>query len=431
MSEEHTATAPTLQDCASGALPPIETISADPGPSRVLALHIMGTFLVGSSWAIAYMLPFLARERFGAANWQTTVLTAAVPVTQFSAVYWNHLYARVGTRGYLLVVGVLGCAPVALLGAAQNIWHVMGLFVLAAMGGASGVAAMSPLNADLLRNCYQEIRRGRIFGLLSAFQFLATMLAGQGMGAWLDRDHDAFRVFFPILAGLMVLGLLCFGAITRRPSWRVRARAQITPGAHWWAPLRDMVGTLRGDRRFAGYESAFMSYGVGWMICTALVPVLATDRLHLNYSQFSKATIVAFQLTNISLLAPMGWMVDRVGPMRLARASFLWLAVYPLGLMLADGAVGLGCCAALYAVGMVGVQLTWTLGPVSLAEDSTKAPHYLAIHSTLVGVRGIVAQGIGMAIYTLTGSFVAPLAIAAAGFLWASRRMRKLLREPA
>src|SRR5262249_16905857 len=189
-----------------------------------------------------------------------------------------------------------------------------------------------------------------------------------------------------------------------------------------------MLGVLRADRHFAAYEVAFMSYGVGWMICSALIPALATDKLHLNYHQYAQATIVLFQLVNILLFALMGGVSDRIGPMRLATLSFLWLTIYPIGLYLAPGYHTLVICSCLYALGMVGVNLTWTLGPVALASDASRASHYLAIHTTMVGIRGIVAQGLGMALYVWTGSFTIPLVIAAAGFAWAAYRMRGLPR---
>lgn len=396
---------------------------------RVLRRHLVAIACFGCVSAVSGILPFLARQRFGALNWQTTVLTAAVPVTQFFAIFWNHLYARVSTRAYLTVIGLLACGPLALIGSATSIWEVMGYFVLAAVGGAGGVAAMAPINADLLRTCYAPQRHGRIFGALCVVQFTATMISGQIMGTWSDRNPDAFRVFFPVLAMLMFVGLLFYGLISRDAVWRNRIRYTPVRGGAWWAPLKDMRAILRADRRFAGYEAAFMSYGVGWMICAALVPALATDKLNLNYSQFAQATIVVYQLVIILLLVPLGRVSDRFGPMRLASASFLWLTLYPIGLMFASSGRGLGICVAFYAIGMVGVQLTWTLGPVQLAGDNRKAPHYLAIHSTMVGIRGIVAQGLGMTLYSRTGRFEIPMAIAAAGFAWGSWRMRKLSRE--
>lgn len=72
---------PSTAETPSGdiaALPYAPTIPQPDGPlERVMLLHLMGTFCLGTAIATPYILPFLARERFGANNWQTTVLTAA------------------------------------------------------------------------------------------------------------------------------------------------------------------------------------------------------------------------------------------------------------------------------------------------------------------------------------------------------------------
>jgi MFS family permease len=259
---------------------------------------------------------------------------------------------------------------------------------------------------------------------------LATMIAGLTMGEWSERDADGFRIYLPLLALIQVLALSVIERITREPLFLERPRPPVSMRGAARHPLKDMFDVLRRDRRFAAYETAFMSYGIGWMICTALLPVIATDRLRLNYSEYVHATIVVFQLTNVLMLAPMGHVADRVGPVRLAAGSFLWLSVFPIGLMFAPNALWLGALSVLYALGMVGVQLTWTLGPVALAANAAQAAQYLAIHTTLVGLRGLFAQGLGMLLYVLTGSATPPLLMAAAGFLYGAWRMWALSREP-
>jgi len=397
-----------------------------PESARILRLHIAAAACLGTTQAVIAILPFLARQRFDANNWQTTVVTAAVPVMQFFSIFWNHFYARSNAPAYLLALALLHSAAIGLIGAAGSVWFVMALFVVAAFGNAG----MSPLNADLLRTCYPHKIRGRVFGFISTAQMGSAMLTGLLAGYWLDRNHDAFRYFLPAIAAVQVLGLLLLSRIAAHKLFAQRDRFAPPPDARLWAPLSDMREVLRADRRFARYEIAFMSYGIGWMICEALLPAIATDRLHLDYSSYTQAKIVLYQLTNILLFASVGHAVDRVGPMRTATASFLWLTIYPIGLMFITGGAGLKIFCVLYAIGMVGVNLTWTLGPIALAADASRASHYLAIHTTMVGIRGIVAQSLGMAIYSLTGSFTIPLAIAAIGFAWAAWRMRLLARAP-
>ena len=60
------------------------------------------------------------------------------------------------------------------------------------------------------------------------------------------------------------------------------------------------------------------------------------------------------------------------------------------------------------------VNMGWMLGPVSLAPSRDKVPQYIAIHTTMVGLRGTVGQFAGVAVYKLSGDFVVPLVIAGA-----------------
>lgn len=395
---------------------------AFPESKQILRRHLPAAVGLGTSLAVQTIMPFLARQYFHAANWQMTVITAAIPVMQFFSIYWNHFYQRVNPGTYLLALGIAAPCAIASIACMHSIWGLMAVFLVAAFGNAG----LSPLNADLLRSCYAPAIRGRVFGLVAASQMMGAMLAGLGMGEWLNHHAESFRYSLPGIALIQITALgLCWSA-TRQPLFLERLRPRRPDAGSWWAPLRNLGTTLRADRRFAHYEIAFMSYGVGWMVCSALLPLLAADRLRLDYAQYARATVVAYQLTSVLLMAPVGRLADRIGPLRLSAASFAWLTIYPIGILFTTNGYGLGLFSVLYAIGMVGVQLTWTLGPVALARDASTASHYLAIHTTLVGVRGLLAQGLGMLFYTLTGSFALPLAGAAAAFAWAAWRMRRL-----
>ena len=83
-----------------------------------------------------------------------------------------------------------------------------------------------------------------------------------------------------------------------------------------------------------------------------------------------------------------------------------------------------------YGIGMAGVQMGWMLGPVSLAPSPDRVPQYVAIHTTLVGIRGVIFQGLGMLLYKLSGDFHWPFALAAGAFLWAAIQMYRLQGDP-
>ena len=123
---------------------------------------------------------------------------------------------------------------------------------------------------------------------------------------------------------------------------------------------------------------------------------------------------------------PMGWLHDRVGPVRTSGLAFGVLTLYPFLLLAAGSAGGVAVANLAYGLGMAGVQMGWMLGPLLLAGSAEKVPQYVAIHATLVGIRGIVFQGLGMLLYKLTGSFTWPLLLAAIAFAWAAVQMRHL-----
>ena len=112
--------------------------------------------------------------------------------------------------------------------------------------------------------------------------------------------------------------------------------------------------------------------------------------------------------------------------MRTSAIAFGILALYPVLLGAATTVAGVALANVVFGFGLAGVFMGWMLGPVALAGSAARVPQYVAIHATLVGVRGIVFQGMAMACYKLTGSFTVPFAAAALAFLWAAVQMWRL-----
>ena len=68
------------------------------------------------------------------------------------------------------------------------------------------------------------------------------------------------------------------------------------------------------------------------------------------------------------------------------------------------------------------------LGPVALAPTKEKVAQYVAIHATLVGVRGTLFQMLGVGLYMAFGDFRPPLVLAALAYVWACVQMFQLDR---
>jgi MFS family permease len=398
-------------------------------PAVTLAGHVLYTLLTSLLLAnTAWLMPLLVRLHFGSPDpywrdWQTTLITAAVPIFMVLSIFWNDLLHRLRLGRYLLVFWLVAVFPLGCVALAHNYWQLLACHVIA----TAGLGGQSPLNGKLLKHFYSDAVRGRVYALLNVVMLATAVAAVYVVGAWMERDPDAFRVYFPCaalvqLGGVgILLGLARLTGITHEPQAELRAS---------WAalarPVLHMGATLRADRTFLRFERAFMTYGAAYMLCDALLPVLATAQLGLRYEDYAHSTQVVTKLVMLATMLPIGWLHDRIGPVRTSGLAFTVLALYPVLLGTAGGAFGVALASIPYGLGMAGVQMGWMLGPVRLAGTAEQVPQYVAIHATLVGIRGLVFQGLGMLLYKLTGSFIPPLALATVAFIWAAAQMRQL-----
>jgi hypothetical protein len=416
--------------------PPDDAVAPSAAPPRpalgvVLGWHIFATLAHAILFTnILWLIPMLVRLRFGAANvdtrdWQTTLITAAVPTLLIFSIFWGEFLRRVRLRNYVLLFWLFGVFPFGCIGLVQSYWQLLLLHCISSFGFAGWV----PLNGKLLKHFYPDAARGRIFSVLSTVSYAGGALSAYWIGEWIESRPEAFRLFFPTAALFMVVGLSVLLMLARRTGAGTE-REDASPRS-WRTllqPVLHMGSVLRADRTFFRYEMAFMTYGAAFMVCDALLPVLATDRLNMRYEDYAHSTQMVRSLTRLALTMPMGWVMDRVGPMRTSAIAFAVLGLYPITLLMAGSTVGLSVASAIFGLGLAGVMMGWMLGPIALAGSPEKVPQYSAIHATFVGIRGILFQGIGMGLYKITGSFTLPLVLAAAAFVWAAWQMVALHR---
>ncbi len=387
---------------------------------RLLA-HAGITLLWSGSAGIVGILPVIARREFGAGDGQMLLITMAIPAMLVLSIFWGELFSRISLGRYVAVLWITAFVPIALIAFARDFTTLLLLYAAAAAGNAG----WSTAHGVLLKRLYPPTVFGRAFAVLTAVQLASAIGAALLIGTWLEADSGSFRYSFPLLAGLQGIGAILIVLLARGHAPPAAPRAPLRLAAAL-APVARMHAVLRADRPFRRYEQAFMTYGFGYMICEALLPLIVTDRLGMSYEEIAAASQAALRFGTLAMVLPMGWLLDRVGPTRISALSFTVLASYPLGLLIATDALGVGAASAAYGVGLAGVMLGWMIGPVSFARDASLAPQYVSIHATLVGVRGVVAQGLGMGLYWLSGGFEWPLVLAAVAFVWAGLQMWRL-----
>lgn len=407
------------------------TAAARPRTRFVLIGHLAFTILNATLFGnTVWVLPMLVQLRFGASDdalraWQTMAITAAIPTALVLSIFWGELLRRMSLRVYLLLFWLVTIVPLGGIGLVTNYWQLLVLNLISAVG----LAGWAPVSGTLLKRFYPDSHHGRIYAVLSMAAHAAGLATVYLVGIWLERDPNAFRIYLPLSAATYLLGVLMLCLLVRVTGPDAPPRVRTTRS--WSAlvqPIFSMHRVLAQDRTFARYEAAFMTYGGAFMFCDALLPILATTKLGMAYQDFAHSTQMAAKISLLALTLPIGWLNDRIGAVRICALSFGVLTVYPLLLLSAQSVTGIGLASVVLGIGLAGVGMGWMLGPLALAGTPEKAPQYMAIHATLVGVRAVLFQFLGVGLYKLTGSFTVPLIVAACAFLLGSVQMVMLER---
>ncbi len=404
----------------------------------VLAVHLVGFTLVQAvAQAVIAVLPVIAHKQFEASEWQSAMITAPPTILLALSIFWNDLFNRAGGVKCFLAFWVVACLPLAAMAWARDYWWLLVPHLIACAGGAGWPL----LSGALLKSLYAPSHRGRSYGIVWGGSMVVSAVLGTAIGRLLTLDAESFRWFLPMAVGLQLIGvgtLLTLAKVTGHLTGLAPARDVMSVA---WSirrsldPVLHMTATLKTDPIFARYEGAYMTYGVGWMIGYALLPLIAERKLGLGYDAWMRSTYVTYIAALVCSLLPAAWLLDRLGAVRSTGISFLMLALYPVGLALARDKTELMIVSAYYGVAHAGANMGWMLGPVSLAPSPDRVSTYVAIHATLVGVRGAVFQFLGVGIYVLCArvlhlgdglSFGIPLALAAGAYVWSAWQMRSL-----
>lgn len=391
-----------------------------------MAMHVLSVALMqGFAFATVFILPILARKQFHANDWQTLIITAAPTILFSLSIFWNDLYNRKSLKGYFFIYWVVACLPLALIPIFPGLWWLIICHLVACVGGAG----YHPAAGELLNSIYSAATRGRMYSVVSGSTMVAGAAIGLGLGEWLHREPTAFRYYLPLAASAQLLGILLTLRLFKILGKGRKIDAPPDGRTLWERVVEPITHTrevLKADPIFARYEASYMVYGIGWMICYALLPILVTTKLNLDYDQISRSTQVAYQLALVCMLLPAGMLMDRLGAVRSTGLSFALLTLYPIGLIFVTNDEQLLGVSALYGIAHAGASVGWMLGPVALAPSKDKVAQYVAIHATMVGIRGKLFQGLGVGLYVMTHSFSFPLAIGAAAFAFSAWQMWRL-----
>lgn len=356
--------------------------------------HLRAVAGQGALAGVLLLNEYIARKHMGASRWHILALLLIPATAQLMAVVWNPASGR----------GPLARRPFRVFGVGFHVLLFLPLLTGGGWSAAAFVALLStvlvaeallvPLQNTIVARNYADARRGRRFGRALAVQSLCIVAVSVPIGVWMDRDAGAWPWAYAVAAGAGIFAYLQWGRLRRRRG--IAPPISLVQHASAW-------GALRRDRTFLAFEGCFMVYGIGFLAMQPVLPLFLVDEVGVSYTDVGLARGAVFWIIMVVVAPLVGRLSDRMGILRTGAAGFLFLALFPLTLLLLPNRIGLYVGYALYGAAMSAVNVAWNLGPITLARGRDPIP-YLNAHVAAVGVRALIGMTAATALHQAFGS---------------------------
>jgi MFS family permease len=391
-------------------------------------LHVQASILEGLFGGLIVTNDVVMQKSLSATQWQLVLLTMAPNVLYLISPYSAHQAGRIDRFRLFLAAGLLGRLVLLAMAFVEGPWPYLGLFGMQCLMQSF----LIPAQNALFQQNYTAAVRGRLYGRASMYGTLAGGLAAIVSGLVMDHDKDAYRWLYPVAAVAGFAACLAYGRIRLRRS----EPAPPSPGADAPPPgdgssMPNFFGVLREtlvrDAGFRRFEVGMLTYGLGFMCMQPVFARLFDRELHMTYSDASLAKGV---VTNVAMVVSIGWagrMLHKIGLERLAAGSYAVLLVFAGLMVFAATSAQAVTLFALYGLGMAGVSIIWSMGPIHFAPPGASS-RYMGVHLALVGVRALIGSALGGTVADWFGNSRPTFALAAVLFGIASLMMSRASR---
>lgn len=371
--------------------------------------HLPAAFFDGLVAGTFTLNDIVLRKTFGASALLITLMVMAQPVSQLLAIVWGRLMHGRSKRPFILAFGGFGRVLLLLVALAST---ATAFSVPVVLSIALAIAIIPALNA-LYQSNYPDNERGRVFGNVLAVTALATIASSMAAGWAMDHDREAYRIIYPLTGLVGLVGIWLYWRIRPRPAKRpggtVVRGGEISPSEFFDAladavrnPFRGAKSLYTADPNFLRFEVGYMLYGLGFMMLQPVIPLYLVDEIHVQYSEAATARGLIFW-GMMALVSPVfGRLLDRWNAVRLSILGFAVLAVFPLLMAASHSLPGVYAAFALFGFAMSPVNIAWTMGPILFAGRKDAAT-YMGVHVTMVGIRGLIGNPVGLVLFKTVG----------------------------
>lgn len=208
-----------------------------------------------------------------------------------------------------------------------------------------------------------------------------------------------------------------------------------------WSAFRrrmtDCFAILQTDRDYRDYQVWQMIQGTGMMLLLVPLVIIVERTFEASYAFAAVALVVVPRLVMAVTLPAWARHFDRVDVWDFRAMQTWFLFASRAVLLVAVLQVWwplLLLAMALQGIALAAGQISWQLGHMQFATEANNND-YMAVHTTLTGVRGCVAPFLGQGIYLWIGNWVvavsaAVLLLSTVGFNVNARRRRSESPSP-
>ena len=332
----------------------------------------------------ASFFPIIARK-LGASSFQMALISSAPFMGALFTLYWARLSnTAVSQMGFYVKVKLLARAVILFAFLAVNPW----IFILLVALNSLLEQAGSPAYVRIMKEIYSDDYRGRAMGYVRMEMALAAVFTAY-LGGFL-LDHFSYRYIFPLGAVFGILSVTYFGKIKvqKNDAKQKRKKRGILP--------KEILEVFKKDRPFALFETIFFVRGFANLMVMPLFPIFLVDYLGISNASMGKLV----SLSSVFLISSYlfwGHYIDKKGSCRSLALSFFLASFIPLCYSFAS---------SIWYIVPASIISGFTLGAGELARvhfitNRTKSKDihtYQGIDFTLMGLRGVIAPFLGVAL---------------------------------
>ncbi len=392
-------------------------------------------------WAIAAteggVIGFIVRKLYEGVIDDTTLnyfagaLIAAPALANITSFLWAILahgkrkipFITALQLGVLISIAVMAMAPRTPAG--------LIMLVAAAFSARILLAGIVTVRATIWGVNYPQ-HRAKLTGKVQTVSVSITSLIAIGLGAAMQYNENAYRIFIPIGGLIALAGVSSYARIRLRTERLILKNEQEQADSNNKTSLLSGFKVLKDDKEYRAYQICQLLLGFGNIMSWTPFVIIAKQQFDIDYFWGIMLTQV-IPLMMMPFTIPI-WakLMDSMHIVQF-RAIHSWVFIFSMACALIAGQanlVGFLFAASVFrGIAFGGGALAWNLGHLQFVKPE-KSQDYMSIHVTLTGLRGLTAPFAGVAIYNIlesntqgSGSLVFALTLAitttgALGFLY-------------